>query len=50
MRDGAAQHQYDLGRHAVEREDPEGIHLQRVLPVEQVAPCLAVLFRRREAR
>ena len=49
MRDGAAQHQYDLGRHAVEREDPEGI-LQRVLPVEQVAPRLAVLFRRREAR
>ena len=48
MRDGAAQHQDELGRYAVRREDREG-ELQAVLPVEQVAPRLAVLFRRREA-
>jgi hypothetical protein len=43
-----ASDQDELGRYAVRCEDREG-ELQAVLSVEQVAPRLAVLFRRREA-
>ena len=47
MHDGAAQHQDELGRDAVRREDQEG-GLQASLFVEQVAPRLVVLLRVRE--
>ena len=48
MHDGAAQHQDELGRDAVRREDQEG-GLQASLFVEQVAPRLVVLLRVCEA-
>ena len=53
MHDGAAQHQDELGRYAVRREDQEGglqaSLLGAVFSVEQVAPRLVVLLRVCEA-